>query len=57
VSSISILCILETHQIFGEEVLVNPNMKFKELCDQFLKTCGKVSQEEVRDNKDSLSTA
>jgi hypothetical protein len=37
--------------------MANPNMKFKQTYEHFWETCGRVTQEEVTDNKDRLTTA
>ena len=38
-------------------MMANPNMKFKNMCDSFWSTYGRVTEEEVKDNTDRLTTA
>ena len=38
-------------------MMANPNMKFKDMCDSFWYIYGRVTEEEIRDNKDMLTTA
>jgi hypothetical protein len=47
----------EIQRTFEEELMANPNMKFKDMCTHFWETYGRVSQEEVKDNRDRLTTA
>jgi hypothetical protein len=47
----------EIKRTFGEEIMTNPNMKFKDMTDSFWGTYGRVTEEEVKDNKDRLTTA
>ena len=47
----------ETQRTFEEEMMANPNMKFKDMADNFRGTYGRVTEEEVKDNKDRLTTS
>jgi hypothetical protein len=47
----------EIKRTFGEEIMTNPNMKFKDMTDSFWGTYGRVTEEEVKDNKDRLTTS
>ena len=47
----------EIQRTFGEEMVANPNMKFKDMTDTFWGTYGRVTEEEVKDIKDRLTTA
>ena len=38
-------------------MMANPKMKFKDTTDSFLRTYGRVTKEEVKYNKDRLTTA
>ena len=38
-------------------MMANPNTKLKEICDRFWSTSGRVTEEEVKDNKDRLTIA
>ena len=51
------LVLTEIKRTFEEEIMANPNMKFKEMTDSFGGTYGRVTEEEVKDNKDRLTTA
>jgi hypothetical protein len=46
---------LEIQQTFEEELMANPNMKFKDMCQSFWETDATVTEEEVKDNKDRLT--
>jgi hypothetical protein len=48
---------VEIQRTFEEEMMANPNMKFKDMADNFWATYGTVTEEEVKDNKDRLTTA
>ena len=41
---------------FEEEMMANPNMKFKDMAGSFGGTYGRVTEEEVNDYKDRLTT-
>jgi hypothetical protein len=45
----------EIQQTFGEELMANPYMKFKDMCQNFWDTYGRVTKEEVNNNKDRLT--
>ena len=45
----------EIQRTFEEDMMVNPNMKFKDMADSFWGTYGRVTEEEVKDNKDRLT--
>ena len=47
----------EIQRNFEEEMIANPNMKFKDMAASFWGTYGRVTGEEVKDNKDRLTTA
>ena len=47
----------EIQRTFEEEMMANPNMKFKDMATSFWGTYGRVTKEEVKDNKDRLTTA
>ena len=46
----------EIQRNFEEEMMANSNMKFKDMCDRFWSTHGRVTKKEVKDNKDRLTT-
>ena len=47
----------EIQRTFEEEMMANPNMKFEDMAASFWGTYGRVTEEEVKDNKDRLTTA
>ena len=47
----------EIQRTFEEEMMANPNMKFKDMTDSFGGTYRRVTKEEVKDNKDRLTIA
>ena len=46
----------EIQTTFEEEMIANPNMKFKDMTNSFWRTYGRVNKEEVKDNTDRLTT-
>ena len=46
----------EIQRTFEEDMMDNPNTKSKDMADSFGGTCGRVTKEEVKYNKDRLST-
>ena len=47
----------EIQRSFEEEIMANPNMKFKGMSNSFLGTYVSVTKEEVKGNKDRLTTS
>jgi phage terminase small subunit len=45
----------EIQRTFEEEMMANPNMKFKDMADSFWGTYGRVTKEKVKNNKDRLT--
>ena len=52
-----LLFLAEIQRSFEEELMANPNMKIKQICDYFCDTYGQITQEEVKDNTDMLTIA
>ena len=51
------LVLPEIQGTFKEEMMTNPNMKFKDMTNSFGGTYGRVTKEEVKDNKNRLTTS
>ena len=47
----------EIQQTFEEELMTNPNMKFNVMFQSFWEMYGRVTEEEVKKNKDRLTAA
>ena len=50
------LVLREIQRTFEEKIMANPNTKFKDMTDSFGGTYGRVAEEEVKENKDMLTT-
>ena len=50
------LVLPEIQRTFEEEMMANPNMKFKGMADSCWETYGRVTNEDMKDNKDRLTT-
>ena len=47
----------ERRRTFEEEMMSNPNTKFKDMCKTFWNTHGRVTKEGTEENKEKLTTA